>query len=505
MKTARFPLYAKILLWFFLNLLAVGAVVFVIASEHFRVGPELLAVGGAGERIRVIAELISDQLERQPRREWDTELQRFGAKLDVKFLAYRNSGEQIAGTPTDLPSDVRQKLTERFGRGPVGRLPNDLPEEGPRNRPPGSPAPADRPPQDGPRGGRPPFLVRTENPKRYWIGVNMRAPERPVEARRGPVTLLIISKDLHAGGLLFDFEPWLWTGAGALLFSVLFWIPLVRHITRPVAQMQSATAQIAEGNFETRVDERRRDELGVLGYSINRMAVRLSGFVNGQKRFLGDIAHELCSPLARMQMALGILEERADDKAKQYVNDVREELEQMSGLVNELLSFSKASLSANSVRMQPIDLRLLVEKAIKRDGQEAVEIRNEVPEALSAAADPELIVRAISNLLRNAIRYAGHAGPITVSAMNTGETIQLVVSDLGPGVPESELHKLFDPFYRVDTSRARETGGVGLGLSIVKTCVETCRGTVTCRNRQPTGFEAVITLPGFGAQSSART
>src|SRR3954468_14898183 len=120
MKTVRFPLYAKILLWFFLNLLAVGVVLFVIASEHFNIGPELLAVGGAGDRIRVISDLISDQLERQPRRDWDAELQRFGTKMGIEFLVYRNNGEQIAGTSIELPTEVRQKLVERFARGPLG-------------------------------------------------------------------------------------------------------------------------------------------------------------------------------------------------------------------------------------------------------------------------------------------------------------------------------------------------------------------------------------------------
>jgi len=166
----------------------------------------------------------------------------------------------------------------------------------------------------------------------------------------------------------------------------------------------------------------------------------------------------------------------------------------MSGLVNELLSFSKAALGANKARLESVALRPLVEKAIKREARDGTELRNEVPAELNVMAEPELIVRATSNLVRNALRYAGEAGPITISAQTLNETVELVVSDHGPGVPESELSKLFDPFYRVDTSRTRETGGAGLGLSIVKTCVETCLGTVVCRNRQPHGLEVVIRL-----------
>jgi two-component system, OmpR family, sensor histidine kinase CpxA len=337
-------------------------------------------------------------------------------------------------------------------------------------------------------------VVRTRDPKGYWIGVAMPVIDKP--APPSPGTLVLASGSARAGGLLVDFRLWIWIGAGAAVFSLLFWLPLVRSITRSLGQMNTATAQIAEGKFEVRVNEKRRDELGSLGAAINRMAARLAGFVSGQKRFTGDIAHELCSPIARMQMAVGILEERADPKDQPYVDDLREEVQHMSGLVNELLSFSKASLGAGHIRLQSIALRPLVEKAVKREAQDGVEIRNEVPEELRAMADPELVVRAVANLLRNAVRYAGEAGPISVSANAAdASAVELLVSDGGRGVPDNELPRLFDPFYRVDTSRTRETGGVGLGLSIVKTCVETCRGSVTCRNRTPAGFEAVIRLP----------
>jgi two-component system sensor histidine kinase CpxA len=292
-----------------------------------------------------------------------------------------------------------------------------------------------------------------------------------------------------------DFKPLLWVGGGAVIFSVLFWLPLVRGITRSLAQMNHAAAEMAEGKFDVRVNEKRRDELGSLGRAINRMAGRLAGFVTGQKRFTGDIAHELCSPIARMQMAVGILEERGDPKDKQYVEDMREEVQHMSNLVNELLSFSKASLGASSARLETVALRPLVERAAKREAREGADIRNEVPDELCAMIDPELVVRAVSNLIRNAVRYAGEAGPITITARQLEGEVELVVADSGSGVPEGELPKLFDPFYRVDTSRARETGGVGLGLSIVKTCIESCHGSVTCHNRQPSGLEVVILLP----------
>jgi two-component system sensor histidine kinase CpxA len=108
--------------------------------------------------------------------------------------------------------------------------------------------------------------------------------------------------------------------------------------------------------------------------------------------------------------------------------------------------------------------------------------------------DPDLLLRSISNLIRNAIRYAGEAGPITIRAEHGPGFVKLILEDCGPGIPEAALAQVFDPFYRADPSRSRETGGVGLGMAIVKTCVESCSGTVSCRNRTPSGLEVTLTL-----------
>lgn len=344
-------------------------------------------------------------------------------------------------------------------------------------------------------------MLRAGTPPRYWVilaippnDLGGLRPARAPGPPRGPMKLVTVSDSLSAGGLFFDVKPLLVIAAGALLFCVLFWLPLVHGITRAISKMTDTTGRIAEGRFEVRVGSRRRDELGTLGGAIDRMAARLAGFVTGQKRFLGDIAHELCAPVARMQLALGILEERADEKQRGYVGDVREELQQMSQLINELLSFSKASLGAAAVRLQPVALRGVAEKAIQRETTDASQALLDIADELTAEADPELLQRALANLIRNAIRYAGSAGPVEITASQSGSDITLVVADSGPGIPAAALARIFDPFYRLDPSRDRETGGVGLGLAIVKTCVESCGGRVSARNREPSGLEILIHL-----------
>ncbi len=488
----RFPIYAKVLLWFFLNLVLLAAGLLLLLHARFNFGFDWLLAAGAGQRIQSVCDVVMGDLAEKPPSEWNQVLQRFDQIMQVKFLLFDNgdgrplAGEpaQLAGEPTQLPPAVRE-FVQGPRRGPRpprgdfrGRPPPGLPPEGP-------------PPEVRPPGETPKHVVRTTGPTRYWVLMRVRVPEagrRPV-----PATLIAVSPNLSAGGLLFDFRPWLALALGAMLFSVLLWFPLVRSLTRSIGQITQATRRIAEGRFDGRVDERRRDELGSLGQSINRMAVRLSGLVNGQRRFLGDIAHELCAPIARIQVALGILEQRADAKSQAYVQDLHEEVQHMSKLVNELLSFSKASLGAPA-KLRPVRVLELAEEAVRREVRDGVQIDLEVPAQLFAVAEPELLLRALANLLRNAIRYGAQAGPINLSAGRDDRGVWLSVADCGPGVPERELERIFDPFYRLDPSRDAATGGVGLGLAIVKTCAESCGGSVSCRNRQPNGLEAIVRL-----------
>jgi two-component system sensor histidine kinase CpxA len=344
-------------------------------------------------------------------------------------------------------------------------------------------------PQPGPLGQ---FFLRTEQPRCYWAGTVI--PPRIMEGRRPLQVLILASPSLSGGGLFVDYTPWVLAGCGVLVLSALLWLPFVRGITRNVREMSRTTEGIAVGRFESRVASRRNDELGRLAESINDMAGRLEGFVTGQRRFLGDIAHELCSPLARIQTALGILEQRAEVKEQPYVNDLQEEAEHMSQLVGELLSFSKASMNRSKVRLEATRLVEPVANAVRREQVDGVAVEQKIPDDLTAVASAELLQRALANLLRNAIRHAGPAGPITITGRRDGQEAVLEVADRGPGVPEESLPRLFDPFYRVDESRTRDTGGVGLGLTIVKTCVESCGGTVSAANRPEGGLKVEIRL-----------
>lgn len=509
MKALRLPLFAKILGWFFLNLVLLVVVFWVLLRSELR--PDALISVLAGERSTRLAETAMRELQTNSPHDWSKILDRFSEINDVTFVLFRDDGGWVAGPRITIPSTVLDRVrplkTQRpmgdpegglrsepeRGRGPENAFP------GPEGRPPGDDGPRGprRPVSQGgpPRGGPPPRLfVHTTEPDRYWMLFGMMVPDGPPGRRPVPARLALISDTFTANGLFFDLKPWIWAGAGVVVLSVLWWLPFIHRMTRTLTRLTRATEQIADGKFDVEIGEQGGDEIGRLGTAVSQMAGKLDGFVTGQKRFLGDVSHELCAPIARLQMAVGVLEMKADTEQQAYVEDIREELQEMSGLVNELLSFSKAGLRSKELPLESIELRPLVERVIERENTGSAEVQCEVPEGLRLMAEPSLLARAVGNLIRNACRYAGSAGPIRVTAKGSGNVVEIRVEDSGSGVPAEYLEKIFEPFFRIDPSRNRETGGTGLGLAIVRSCVASFGGTVRAENLEPKGFAVTISL-----------
>lgn len=492
----RLPLYGKILGWFFLNLVVVAAVCVLLFDAQFHFNLDWLLMTGARERLEATRDLIVGELETTAPDEWGDVLARYSEAHHVRLALFDEEGGQLVGEPLELPDEVRGRILAwpSFGRP---RRPADE-----RAEPAETPASPSSGAAAAPRRGGPRLplraLMRTSSPTRYWWMASARLDNT---LAGGPLRVVLIfeSRSISAGGLILDAKPWMALGLGVVLFSLLFWLPLVRGITRTIGRMKQATGQIAAGRFDVRLDQRRGDELGALAESINQMAERLDGMVSTQKRFLGDIAHELCAPLARLQMALGILEQRAGESQGTYVRAANEKAAQIAGLVSELMSFSKATFSASSAPLGPVELGAVVEAALRQEHLDAAAVNVSVPENLYVDGIHDLLVRAVANLLRNAQQHAEAAGPVRVEARREGETATLSVIDAGPGVPESELPKIFDAFYRVDPSRPRATGGTGLGLAIVKSCVDSCAGTVSARNVAGGGLEMRIQLHAASA------
>ncbi|MCX6598010.1 MAG: HAMP domain-containing sensor histidine kinase [Acidobacteria bacterium] len=526
-RVAAWPLSRKILGLAALNLVLLGAVLLVFANQQFGLRIESLLLGPARDRILAIANACGRELETTEPAQRAALLATYSRQYEAEFMLTDPRGRSMTGEPLTLPPELLDRMRQGGprpdgkgqrpdGKGPRpdGQAPQRSRENGLNDRPGDGPPDRretleDRPPSDLGAGGerrgdrpRPPLrrpptevvlMAITPSPLTYWVGVRMPIPD-PEARRLDPGVLLLRSGSIFNPKLFFDWRLLLMAIAALTGVTLACWWPFVSGVTRSIRQMDLATERIAQGRFDADAAPDRDDELGHLGQQINLTAARLESFVKNQKRFLGDIAHELCAPIARIQFAVGILEQRVEETQLRHVEVLRDEVQEMSTLVNELLLFSKAGLQSGPVSLVPVLLEPVAKRALARQVPGTSPVLIDIDPALAALGDETQLLRAVSNLLRNALRYAGDAGPITVAAMVQKNRVVVTVSDCGPGLPESELAEVFAPFYRPEMPRSRDTGGTGLGLAIVKASVEACGGTVFCRNRQPSGLEVVIEL-----------
>ena len=500
-------LFAKILSWFFLNLVLVAGLLSVFFAFQPQVNLHALFGQQGSRRLQTAGMSIAYDLSQTARANWSNVLARHAAIQRIDFVLIVEDGSRFSSTKMDIPERVIGRVRHVLRpKRPWPRRPPPDSLIGPLRRPenyamddagqlPDKRSLKRKPPWHADwYDKRPPLMFRTRNPTLYWTGIPIPISlEGPRPPQRG--LLLAVSDSVTGNGFFFDPLPWMVVAAAVILISVLLWIPMVRNITRPLARMTRATEEIAKGRFDVSIHEPRADEIGRLARAVNHMTSRLLDFVKGQKRFLGDVAHELGSPIARIQFGLGALEQRVERENRQRVMDVLEDVEHLSKLVNELLVFSRADMKSNTVELEKIDLLPVVQTAVKREITPDAEIVTEVDPGIRVVASSELLTRALANLVRNAVKYSGNAGPIYVSAERGKDVVQIEVRDNGPGVPEDLIDRLFEPFFRPEPSRDRASGGVGLGLAIVKTCVDACKGNVSAANLEPNGFAVTITLP----------
>ena len=260
--------------------------------------------------------------------------------------------------------------------------------------------------------------MRAGSPAVYWVGTHIPIRSSPLQHPMHG-SLVWVFPSLWTNPFFFDYKPYVAAIGAVILVSIACWLPLIRGLSRSISELTRATGRIAQGQFDIELPHKRRDELGQLADSIHSMAQRLSGFVHGQRRFLGDIAHELCSPIARVQLALGILEQRAQANQREYVSDLQDEVQHMSALVNELLSFSKAQINAAGRELERVNIAETVRGVVQREAGGSASIVSRVEEELDVRAYPDYFFRALANVVRNAVRYAGDAAlsPFPQSAM----------------------------------------------------------------------------------------
>ncbi len=293
------------------------------------------------------------------------------------------------------------------------------------------------------------------------------------------------------------FTPWSFLFYYVLVLgvvAVLCWV-LAAYIGVPLRKLARTVERFGHGDLTARANFTRGDEIGQMARAFDQMGERIETLLTAERRLLRDISHELRSPLARLSFAAELL--RTADDREAAAARIRKEIARLTVLVGSLLDMTRAEGDPESRKFEPVALAGLLE-GIAHDCRieaEARQCRVDLAAGpIEITGDPELLRRAIENVVRNAIRYAPEQSAIEINATAQRSSAVVTVRDRGPGVPEDSLARIFTPFYRVDQSRDSSTGGVGLGLAIASRAISLHHGRITAANEQP-GLRVTIELP----------
>jgi two-component system sensor histidine kinase CpxA len=343
--------------------------------------------------------------------------------------------------------------------------------------------------------GRGPGRGDANNPFFLFTRVDGPRPQLSVTQTRAGAKFYFIVQfptQQNAAERRIELLPQTWWMLG--IFAILCYV-LARHVTSPLRSMQKTVERFGQGDFTARVNSRRADELGQLGRTVDRMAERIDNLLKSQRRLLQDISHELRSPLARLGVAVELARGGADLDGS--LNRIEREGTRLNTLVGELIQVTRGEgdpqgLSTENLRLDELIGTVVEDSRIEAEKRHV--ILNSSLSEVTMEGNPELLRRAVENLVRNAIRYSPEETTVDVSLSRVGSVYRISVRDRGAGVPEESLPSIFDPFYRVEKDRGRTSGGVGLGLAIAKRAVELHRGTMRAQNVKP-GLRVEIDLP----------
>ena len=277
----------------------------------------------------------------------------------------------------------------------------------------------------------------------------------------------------------------------ALSLILLLSYGLMRWILRPLQALTEGVSRITAGDFGYRVVCARRDELGRLAAAFNQMTIKLKAAIESKKQLLIDVSHELRSPLARARVALEFIPDANTRK------EVTEEVDEMTQMVDSLLEGAQLESGTAPLRLERTNLSTLAKEMVERYQTfgNVITLRSETSRDPVISIDVDRIRAVVRNLIENAIKYSPEKSLVTVNVSESANTLSLTVQDQGIGISEAELPHIFEPFYRVDKSRTRATGGFGLGLSLCKKIVEAHGGKIEIESAEGKGTLVTMELP----------
>jgi len=308
--------------------------------------------------------------------------------------------------------------------------------------------------------------------------------------------------------------PWMrWVPLGLqILLSVLAiagvgWV-VARHLSQPLEQIQSVTRRMAAGDLSSRVGNvigSREDEYGRLARDFDRMAVQIETLVQSRDQLLHDVSHELRAPLSRLRFALELAR---DDHRPETLERADREIGRIDLLVGELLALARLDQASKLTALPELDLKALAEDVIEAERPQAahrgvrLQLRSTASGSARAPADRDGLMRALENVIRNAVRHAPADSEIVIGLDTSTTEASIVVRDRGPGVPADELPRLFEPFFRGKAAAGGE--GYGLGLAIVARVMRAHRGRAEARNAADGGLEVRLAWPKIAVATDAR-
>jgi two-component system sensor histidine kinase CpxA len=461
-------LFLKIFVWFWIAT-ALVSLALVVATATTHPGP-LVARWRlmAGMAIALHGETAAEIYERHGPEALAAYFQRVERTAFIRSMLFDERGEEVAGRGAGAPA---RALAQRAGQsgGPVFEFPATAEAVT---------LVAQR--VTGPGGA--PHVIVCEVPRPRFAALNVEP---------GALAVRLLAVVLTAGLVCYG---------------------LARYLTAPVAVLRAGVRRFASGDLSARVGPRmgaRRDELADLGRDFDMMAERIESLVSAQQRLLGDISHELRSPLARLNVALGLARQRAGREATELnsaLNRIEREAERLNEMIGQLLTLARLESGAEAVEQTPVDLSQLVGEVAADADFEARSRHRRVcvtdNEACATQGNKPLLRSAIENVVRNAVRYTAEGTEVEIALRRrraqpgaARDAAVITVRDHGPGVPESALANLFRPFYRVEDARERQSGGTGLGLAITERAVRLHRGTVRALNASGGGLIIEIILP----------
>jgi two-component system sensor histidine kinase BaeS len=295
---------------------------------------------------------------------------------------------------------------------------------------------------------------------------------------------------------------WWIAAAAAALASLVGWL-LARRLVVPVQAVAAGARALAAGRHDIVLPENRGDELGALARDFNRLASTLAATARARERWMADVAHELRTPVAVLRGEIDALRDGVRSPTPEALESLDAEVGRLAGLIDDLHDLTLADAGALAHRFEEADLAALVDDACRRFGDRLADAGLDLQWTRPTApapvrADPRRLEQLLANLLENAVRYTDRPGPVRVTVTAEDGRVHLCVEDGPPGVDEAERGRLFERFHRVEASRARASGGAGLGLAIAERIVRAHDGTIEARASELGGVAIDVELPREG-------